>query len=96
MTRWSRATATLCSLTAMAGLILFAQCTFATAQTGKTLSTNPPQSQPDDFDFDCDLSEQGSPYIPVDSWIYPAAARLYALGYTAFLHQSERYLLGSN
>jgi hypothetical protein len=29
----------------------------------------------------------GSPYIPVDSWIYPAAIRLYDLGYlpTAFL-----------
>jgi hypothetical protein len=32
-------------------------------------------------------STSGSPYIPVDSWIYPAALRLYYLGYlpTAYL-----------
>ena len=24
---------------------------------------------------------RGSPYIPVDSWVYPAVLRLYALGY---------------
>jgi len=30
---------------------------------------------------DCDLSMSGSPYIPVDSWIYPAVLRLYSLGF---------------
>lgn len=30
---------------------------------------------------DCEVAVQGSPYIPVDSWIYPAALRLYALGF---------------
>ncbi len=29
----------------------------------------------------CDLSTPGSPYIPVDSWIYPAVVRLYSLGF---------------
>jgi hypothetical protein len=29
----------------------------------------------------CDLSMSGSPYIPVDSWIYPAVLRLYSLGF---------------
>ena len=29
----------------------------------------------------CKLSSLGSPYIPVDSWIYPAVLRLYSLGY---------------
>ena len=29
----------------------------------------------------CEPSKQGSPYIPVDSWIYPAVLRLYSLGY---------------
>lgn len=35
----------------------------------------------------CDPATLGSPYIPVDSWIYPAMWRLYALGFvdTAFL-----------
>jgi hypothetical protein len=32
-------------------------------------------------------SKNGSPYIPIDSWIYPAALRLYYLGYlpTAYI-----------
>jgi Capsule assembly protein Wzi len=30
---------------------------------------------------DCESSIKGSPFIPIDSWIYPAVARLYALGY---------------
>jgi len=32
-------------------------------------------------DSDCDSSVIGSPYIPVDSWIYPAVLRLYSLGF---------------
>lgn len=30
---------------------------------------------------DCEDSHAGSPYIPVDSWVYPAALRLHSLGY---------------
>src|SRR5271165_613834 len=30
----------------------------------------------------CEPSEQDSPYIPVDSWVYPAVLRLYSMGYT--------------
>jgi hypothetical protein len=30
---------------------------------------------------DCEPPVQGSPYIPVDSWVYPALLRLYSLGY---------------
>jgi hypothetical protein len=35
----------------------------------------------------CEPSTLGSPYLPVDSWIYPAVLRLYGLGYidTVFL-----------
>ncbi|HMD76168.1 MAG TPA: capsule assembly Wzi family protein [Terracidiphilus sp.] len=29
----------------------------------------------------CEPSVLGSPYIPVDSWVYPAVLRLYSLGY---------------
>jgi hypothetical protein len=41
-----------------------------------------------DDDFDCGERVVGSPYIPVDSWIYPAVMRLYSLGYvdSAFLN----------
>ncbi len=30
---------------------------------------------------DCELSAMDSPYIPVDSWVYPAVLRLYSLGF---------------
>src|ERR1039457_2036257 len=35
----------------------------------------------------CQLSSLGSPYIPVDSWMYVSLTRVYSLGYldTAFL-----------
>jgi len=29
----------------------------------------------------CATSTQGSPYIPVDNWVYPAMLRLYSMGY---------------
>ena len=29
----------------------------------------------------CEPALLGSPYIPVDSWVYPAVLRLYSLGY---------------
>lgn len=29
----------------------------------------------------CELAPQGSPYIPMDFWLYPALTRLYSLGY---------------
>ena len=29
----------------------------------------------------CSTSEKGSPYIPVDSWMYASLTRLYSLGY---------------
>jgi hypothetical protein len=29
----------------------------------------------------CEPAKMGSPYIPVDSWVYPAMLRLYSLGY---------------
>jgi len=29
----------------------------------------------------CESSTAGSPYIPVDSWVYPAVLRLYSMGY---------------
>jgi Capsule assembly protein Wzi len=34
-----------------------------------------------DATANCDDSVSGSPYIPVDSWIYPAVLRLYSLGF---------------
>jgi Capsule assembly protein Wzi len=50
----------------------------SSTQTG---SASPPPASP------CEPASLGSPYIPVDSWVYPAMLRLYSLGYvdTPFL-----------
>ncbi|MDR3575969.1 MAG: capsule assembly Wzi family protein, partial [Anaerolineaceae bacterium] len=42
----------------------------------------------DTDNIDCYPATYGSPYIPVDSWVYPAVLRLYSLGYvdTVFLN----------
>jgi hypothetical protein len=53
--------------------------------------TNPPGASQTNLnwdDRDCSSAVLGSPYIPVDSWIYPAVMRLYSLGYIdgAFLN----------
>lgn len=39
---------------------------------------------------ECHLSSLGSPYIPVDSWIYPAVLRLYSLGYIDMVYLGMR------
>jgi hypothetical protein len=38
----------------------------------------------------CEPSKLGSPYIPVDSWIYPAMLRLYSLGYVDTVYLGMR------
>jgi len=38
----------------------------------------------------CESSTQGSPYIPVDSWVYPAVLRLYSLGYVDHVYLGMR------
>jgi hypothetical protein len=38
----------------------------------------------------CEASTLGSPYIPVDSWVYPAVLRLYSLGYVDHVYLGMR------
>src|SRR5208337_5679902 len=38
----------------------------------------------------CTPSAQGSPYIPVDSWVYPAVMRLYSMGYLDHVYLGMR------
>jgi hypothetical protein len=38
----------------------------------------------------CEPSTLGSPYIPVDSWVYPAMLRLYSLGYVDHVYLGMR------
>jgi hypothetical protein len=38
----------------------------------------------------CEPSTLGSPYLPVDSWVYPAVLRLYSLGYVDHVYLGMR------
>ena len=38
----------------------------------------------------CEPSTLGSPYIPVDSWVYPAVLRLYSMGYVDHVYLGMR------
>lgn len=38
----------------------------------------------------CDVTSPGSPFIPVDSWIYPAVLRLYSLGFMEHIYLNIR------
>jgi hypothetical protein len=38
----------------------------------------------------CEADAGGSPYIPVDSWVYPAVLRLYSLGYVDTVYLGMR------
>jgi hypothetical protein len=38
----------------------------------------------------CQISTSGSPYIPVDSWVYPAILRLYSMGYVDHIYLGMR------
>jgi hypothetical protein len=56
-----------------------------TAGVGSTSSTS------NETDPDCYVSAGiGSPYIPVDSWVYPAVMRLYSLGYLDTVYLNMR------
>ena len=64
----------------LAGLLLIASAALVVGQpgapdgAGQAGDTSRPASP-------CEPSALGSPYIPVDSWIYPAMLRLYSLGF---------------
>ena len=63
--------------------------TSAAGQPGKPGGAAQPASAQSD-DFDCIPATIGSPYIPVDSWIYPAVWRLYGLGYVDTFYLNMR------
>jgi hypothetical protein len=66
---------------ALAGIALMAAGTVAAEQSGSTGSAGQPASVSNNSGADCEPVTRGSTYIPLDSWVYPAVMRLYALGY---------------
>ena len=67
--------------TVFAGLVLMAAGTVAAEESGTTGSAGQSGSASNNSGADCEPVTRGSPHIPVDSWVYPAVMRLYALGY---------------
>ncbi len=67
--------------TALAGLALIAAGTVAAEQSRTPDSAGQSASDSNGAGTGCEAITRGSPYIPVDSWVYPAVMRLYALGY---------------
>lgn len=74
----------------LAGLIMVTTNPLAAEQPG---AMRDPGQQQRDFgstDPDCNSPVIGSPYIPVDSWIYSAVLRLYSLGYVDTVYLGMR------
>jgi hypothetical protein len=65
---------------ALSGVLIFAARSLSAAPGGLE-SDKQAANDSVAWTQDCDLSMSGSPYIPVDSWIYPAVLRLYSLGF---------------
>jgi hypothetical protein len=73
-------------------------CAFIFAEAGPLTAQSPatPQSSPQTTNSPavpaalCQPAALGSPYIPVDSWVYPAMLRLYSLGYVDTLYLGLR------
>lgn len=67
---------------AFIGLVLLSANSISAAQAASsaTQTTAPADAQNVPSPL-CEPADLGSPYIPVDSWVYPAVYRLYSLGY---------------
>jgi hypothetical protein len=73
--RWFKAALLPCA-TLLATLFFLAYGPVAAQQPAAPKAAAPQSATPD-----CENAALGSPYIPVDSWVYPAMLRLYSLGY---------------
>ena len=68
----------------LTGLLLGATLAISAEQPAAAAGSapaHPTQAQDAASDATCETSAVGSPYIPVDNWVYPAILRLYSLGY---------------
>ena len=62
----------------------------AAAQPGAAEGRGQVERDADRPAFVCQPSKMGSPYIPVDSWVYPAMLRLYSLGFVDTVYLGMR------
>ena len=71
-------------------MLLAAITTTAASRTEAQAAGKPQATNPVRRDSNCGQSGMGSPYIPVDSWIYPAVLRLYSLGFVDHVYINMR------
>jgi hypothetical protein len=76
--------------TALAGLLLFTANPSLAEQPGAPQIGGQPGSNPSRPASVCEPSLLDSPYIPVDSWVYPAVWRLYSLGFVDTVYLGMR------
>ena len=74
----------------LAGPLLVTEFGLAAEQPGTAQDTGHSRADIGSAEPDCERSSLGSPYIPVDSWVYPAMMRLYALGFTKNVYLGMR------
>src|ERR1039458_9758767 len=88
---WNKAPA-IESAIAIVVVALFHFCGLHLAAQQAPLPQTIQQSVPDSSSLalDCESSVMSSPYIPVDSWIYSAVMRLYAMGYASNVYLGMR------
>ena len=77
--------------TLLAALFLMAASPLAAEPPSASQGAGPGGPAPAGRQSDvCESSTAGSPYIPVDSWVYPAVMRLYSLGFVDTVYLGMR------
>jgi hypothetical protein len=74
----------------LAGLLLVATSLYAAEQPAAPVATEKSERDSSRSATVCEPSTLGSPYIPVDSWVYPAVLRLYSMGYIDHVYLGMR------
>jgi len=74
----------------LAGLFLVTVSLCASEQPAASEGTERSESNSSRSAIVCEPSTLGSPYIPVDSWVYPAVLRLYSVGYVDHVYLGMR------
>jgi hypothetical protein len=74
----------------LSGLLLMTAAPIASEQPAAPEGTGQPERDSSRPATVCRSSTQGSPYIPVDSWVYPAVLRLYSMGYIDHVYLGMR------
>jgi len=76
--------------TVLAGLMLMIAGSAEAEQPAKAKDARQPGRDSNPAAVVCESSTSGSPYIPVDSWVYPAVLRLYSMGYVGHVYLGMR------